>query len=135
MDFNIITPADLAKGGTIAGGTRKQRDPDDWIGRLTKEIPAEVIAVYLTVAGIVKSISNSSEQNILFWVVFIILLVLTPFYQWRVKKIKRWLQIGLSTGAFFIWIFTLPMKIRIQTGPAMPTRCATRYTASKQRGP
>lgn len=108
MEFTVVTRADLTdKGGIIAGGVRKQREPDNWVGRLTKEIPADVIAVYLTAAGIVKSINDLGEQKILYWVVFVLLLVMTPLYQWRIKKVVKWQQIALSTGAFLVWVFSL----------------------------
>lgn len=112
MEFTIVTSADLMdKGGELAGfddtPAPKQKEPDNWVGRVIKEIPADVIAVYLAVAGIIKSINNASVQNNFHWVVFFLLLVMTPLYQWRVKKITKWLQIGLSTVAFLVWVFSI----------------------------
>lgn len=108
MEFTIVTSRDLAdKGGTIASNGRRQREPDNWAARLAKEIPADVITVYLASVGIIRGINNSSEQNIFYWVVFAFLLVITPFYQWRIKKITKWQQIVLSTGALAIWVFSL----------------------------
>lgn len=87
--------------------------PDDYQSRLLKYIPAEVVAVYLTLEGIVKSAAD--QQIWLLWVIFGLLLIGTPLYLWRVAKVPRKVQLSISTIAFAVWIFALGGPFASQT--------------------
>jgi len=80
--------------------------PDDYLSRLIKYIPAEVVAVYLAMQAIVSSATDAPGW--LIWAVFGGLLVLTPLYLRRVARVDKWVQISLSALAFVVWVFALP---------------------------
>jgi len=81
------------------------RSADSYADRLLKYIPSEVIAVYLTVDAILKSATDMRIPVL--WVVFLVLLVATPFYLWRVANIVKKDQIAISTLAFIVWVFAM----------------------------
>ena len=87
-----------------------QEKVDGYQERLLKYIPADINAIWIFVTGIVKS-DNSIPQSTALWIVFVILLILTPFWIWHgtkeSKKPVATTQIIVSTVAFFVWVFAL----------------------------
>lgn len=80
---------------------------DDYKSRLLKYIPAEIIAVYLTMDGVVKSAAAQLSVAQIEWVIFVILLVATPLYLWRIAGVTKIVQLCVSTISFAVWVFTL----------------------------
>jgi hypothetical protein len=125
MRREIITPQDTdsasfrtATGGHVAATRTTQVEPptDDYSSRLIKYIPAEVVAVYLTVQSAILAAVPSAEsgtqtttvdQPALFWGVFVILLVLTPLYLLRTQGVTKKVQLIISTLSFAVWVFTI----------------------------
>ncbi len=91
---------------TLAEGASESQ-VDDYSTRLLKYIPAEVIAVYVFVEGIIKSSSDASSIQTLLWIAFAAIFVLTPLYLWRVQKVQKWVQVVVSTIAFAVWVFSI----------------------------
>jgi hypothetical protein len=89
-------PAAPAEGGA-----------DRYQDRLIKYIPADVIAVYLAIAGILKTATAHVPIHVLQWVVFLILVPGTWLYLWRVAKVSKWQQIVISVIAYVVWVFSL----------------------------
>lgn len=93
----------------LESGTSKAA-VDGYQDRLIKYIPADVNAAWLALTGIVQS-ATTIPQNTVLWVLFVILLVLTPIWTWQQtsvpKKPPAKTQIVVSTGAFFVWVFAL----------------------------
>lgn len=89
----------------------EQQIPDGYLDRLIKYIPAEIVAAYLTMQNIVATMAESIRPFWIEWAVFGALLLLTPLYIWRVTRAPglppAWLQIGISTLSFAIWVFAL----------------------------
>jgi hypothetical protein len=79
---------------------------DSYSDRLLKYIPPEVIALYLTLVGIVSASANN-DTNALRWGVLGFCLVGTPLYLWRVAKVRKALQLIISTVGFAVWAFSL----------------------------
>lgn len=83
---------------------------DGYQDRLLKYIPADINAAWLALTGIVKSVTTIPQSTVL-WILFGILLVLTPFWTWQQtsepRKPPALTQILVSTGAFFVWVFAL----------------------------
>src|SRR5215216_2441829 len=110
MGRTIITAQDLAdRGGRpTVSAAAAARPPDDFLDRLIKYIPADVIAAYLTIDNILKGgLKDPQRLPTYLWAVFAILLILTPLYLWRVAGVTKWEQIGLSAVAFAVWVFAL----------------------------
>lgn len=91
---------------TMAEGT-VETQADDYSTRLLKYIPAEVVAVYVFVEGLVKQSSDTSSIQTLLWIVFVAIFFMTPLYLWRVQKVQKWIQLVVSTIAFAVWVFSL----------------------------
>ncbi|MBX9941112.1 MAG: hypothetical protein K2Y32_17755 [Candidatus Obscuribacterales bacterium] len=87
------------------------KDTDSYFEKLIRYIPADIVAGYVALDGILKEGGNSPLW--LTWAVFIALLSLTPLYVCYVKteppgivssKTFYWLA---STLAFAVWVFAL----------------------------
>jgi|SRR5215208_2066691 len=82
--------------------------PDDYVDRLLKYIPAESVALYLTLQGIILSgAAEAPNLNTWLWFILGIGLIGTTLYQWRVLKIEKVVQLAVSTAAFGVWVFAL----------------------------
>src|SRR5260370_41036600 len=84
---------------------------DDYLGRLVKYVPAEIIALYLTVAGIIPPDPTGRPRATVPWVVFFGCLVLVPVFTWvattRHGRPPLTAQGVISTLAFPIWVFAI----------------------------
>jgi len=79
---------------------------DGYLSRLVKYIPSEVIAIYLTLEGIVKA-SEQRTNAPLFWCIFLFCLGGTWLWLRRIGKVERRSQILLSILAFAVWVFSI----------------------------
>jgi hypothetical protein len=79
---------------------------DDYLDRLLKYIPVEIIGVYLALTGVVASINDTDPRPWL-WVAFIFGLAITPIYLHQEMKVRSPIQIAVSTFAFLAWAFAL----------------------------
>lgn len=78
---------------------------DYYMAKLIKYIPSEVIALYLTLDAIVRS---TKEVNpLLYWFIFIFGVIVTPFYLWKINRIRKKLRLIIPTIAFFVWVFAM----------------------------
>jgi hypothetical protein len=81
--------------------------PDEYLSKVIKLIPAEVVSLYVALAGIIGAAGQNVNIPLLFWIVFIVCLVGTPLYLMRITKVSNLLQIGITTVAFAVWVFAL----------------------------
>jgi len=89
-------------------GSAPPPTPDDYTDRLLKYIPAESVALYLTLQGIILSGAGEAPNlNTWLWFILVIGLISTVLYQWRVLKIGKVVQLAVSTVAFGVWVFAL----------------------------
>ncbi len=91
------------------GGDAAAPSADDYKDRLFKYIPADVIALYLTLDGILATAAPAENLPLdaLRWIVAGVVFVLTPLYLARVAKVTKRKQIAISTSAFAVWAFYL----------------------------
>jgi len=93
----------------LESGTSKEA-VDGYQDRLLKYIPADVNTAWLALTGVVKS-ATSIQQSMVLWILFGILLILTPIWTWKETsqpdKPPATTQIVVSTGAFLVWAFAL----------------------------
>ncbi|YAF95836.1 MAG: hypothetical protein AB3A66_25425 [Nodularia sp. CChRGM 3473] len=114
MKREVITKRDVQNiqknvepyAGAIDNPSIPERD--DYQSKLLKYIPTEVVALYFTLDNILKS-SVADQQSIqtLLWIIFILLIISTPIYLWRVTKVRKKIQLMISTLAFIVWVFAL----------------------------
>lgn len=94
---------------TTAGGGGSTL-PDSYFDRVLKYIPADVVAAWVTVNGLVAQGSDPGRETFL-WVAFALGLVLTLW--WTLRQTAEparqplWPQVWISTGAFAVWVFAL----------------------------
>jgi len=81
--------------------------PDDYGARLLKYIPAEIVAVYLTLDRIANSATGQLPIEPTLWTVFLILVIATPLFLWRVTNVRKGSQLAISTASFAVWVFAM----------------------------
>ena len=102
----VIRESDLTGTANLA---LRDKEADDYSGRLLKYIPAETVAGFATINGLLSAVS---DVPVLFqWTVFVILTALTVGYAWKSTQIKGMktprLQICIQTGGFVVWVASL----------------------------
>lgn len=84
-------------------------EPDDYFSKVVKYIPAEIVAGFVTLNGIL--LGDATIPQTVYWLVFVGLLALTPIYTWRVTRAANfpvaYSQIIVATVSFAIWVFAL----------------------------
>ncbi len=92
---------------------RSVKSADDYLSRVLKHIPSEIVMAYVAIDGILRTSYNpniaSERQTLqtLLWVTFGILTVLTPLWLLRVMCVRRPLQLFVSTLSVPVWLFAL----------------------------
>ena len=79
--------------------------PDTYRSRILKYIPAEVIALYVTLDALIRS--SAKDHVGLQWIIFGFCIIAVILYLWRVQKVSKWKQILISSVSFFVWIFAI----------------------------
>ena len=84
---------------------------DDYLGRLLKYIPAEIVGFYLVAAGLISPKPDAPNITGL-WVVFALGFILCVLYFWIATsrdegKGPLWSQIALATSAYPVWVFAM----------------------------
>jgi hypothetical protein len=97
--------------GTATPKLGENDKPEEYLGRLVKYIPAEIVAIYLAATGFVPA-ADESRQTWL-WIIFGACAVLTPIYfiiatrDVKQKKKPLFIQVLLATVAFPVWVFAV----------------------------
>ncbi len=101
------------KAHKTASTSPRKEVPDDYFDRMMKLTPVETIAAFVIINNMVvkAAIGSSSVIATISWLVFVILIVLTPIWLLRrsreVGKAPPYRQIILSTLGFIVWVFAL----------------------------
>ena len=119
-------PREIAFGG-VAGktadgtGTRDQVETrsDNYAERLLKMIPAESVALFITLEGIISQSPDSKLFGILTWSVFGICLLFTPLYLRSIGGVKKISQILITMIAFVIWALTIGDSLQTAIGACL----------------
>lgn len=108
MPRTIVTQRDIdAAPATTGTPAPREVRTDDFNTRVLKYIPAEVIAVYVFIQGVINQADPSTPNETLLWIAFGVLLALTPLYLWRVQNVTKAVQLVICTVAFAVWVFSL----------------------------
>jgi hypothetical protein len=94
MKRTIITKKDVSRMG--------DNQVDNYIERLFKYIPSEIVALYLAILPYLKNATQSTE-----YLIAILLTAATFLYLLLVQKVKKPLQLLLSCTCFVLWVFAL----------------------------
>jgi len=93
--------------------TRTVHRADDYMSRLLKYIPSEIVMAYISIDGVLRTCYNpnlwADRQMLsrLLWIVSGILTVLTPLWLWRVMRVRNFSQLFISTISVPVWLFAL----------------------------
>jgi hypothetical protein len=113
MAREVITSRDIQKNnqsgttGKLPAGTTYPATEDGYFDRLFKYIPAELVAGYIFVLGVVKQLTDAGEIKVFQWLLFVVFCILTPLYLWRVQKVLKLQQHIISLLSFIVWAFAL----------------------------
>ena len=108
--------ATVAAGGAVAATSAAATAPggvavpseDDYLTKVVKYIPPEVLAAYLFMAGVIDSnVTGRHVHAIWLGGLLIGILVLTIPYDLRVLKIVRWSQIAMSVLGIAVYVFAV----------------------------
>lgn len=84
---------------------------DGYFDRLLKYIPADVVGLWLTGSGLIRSQADDTSRVGLLWLLFVVGVVLAFFWTRKQTaepgKPTAWRQILLACGAFFVWVFAI----------------------------
>jgi hypothetical protein len=86
--------------------TTAGQEVDDYPSRVVKSIPADVVAAWLAITAL---LGGTGTRLALLWVVFVVLVAVTPLWTLRTTRDPQrppaWLQAAVSTLAFVVWAF------------------------------
>lgn len=80
-------------------------EADKYTDRLLKYIPAEVISLYLALDAIIRPTGQDNQW--LHWGIFLFGILGTFLYMKRITKVEKITQIGISIGAYIVWVLAL----------------------------
>ncbi len=88
----------------------------DYVERVAKYIPAEIVAGYMSIIGMIEAADPSNNARLgLAWGLFAIGLIATPIYLTIVgsPKGQQKITVWISTFAFLVWAYALggPFKM------------------------
>ena len=93
-----------------AAGVTPPVEFDSYFDKAVKYIPADIVAAWVAVTGLVSSARDIPQQAVL-WVAFGIGLLLTAWWTWKQAaapgRRPPVTQAIISTGAFAVWVFAL----------------------------
>lgn len=98
-----------AEAGAVASSpVLTAEKPDDYRDRLMKYIPADIVAIYLSLLALIKAANPDKTPIIAIeWAIFGIIFVVSVPWQRKVVKIDKWQQVVIGTVAFVLWAITL----------------------------
>jgi hypothetical protein len=86
---------------------------DNYMSRVLKNIPSEIVMAYIAIDGVLRTSYNpnvwAERQTLqtLLWGTLVTLTVLTPLWLWRVMGVRRASQLFVSTLSVLVWLFAL----------------------------
>ncbi len=109
---------------------------DDYMSRVLKHIPTEIVMAYVSIEGVLRTTYNPGvphERDLLLkllWGVAVALTVITPLWLWRVMRVKRLEQLVISTLSVPVWLFALggPFAFQPWYKPALGAVVLPLYT-------
>jgi hypothetical protein len=88
--------------------TGNVKSQDDYIQKTAKLIPAEALALYLTVSGQIKAaggIETVDRQQMTLAAAVFMGLVIVPFVLYKLQHVRSRVHYAISIFAFALWVF------------------------------
>ena len=95
---------------TPAKGLGAARPVDTYFDKVVKNIPADIVAAWVTVTGLISAASDVPVATVL-WIAFVFGMVLTFF--WTLRQTREpgqppaYTQSAIAAGAFVVWVMAL----------------------------
>jgi len=109
----FITKSSLIKFQSSGGSDQIFQDnntgtvkTDNYFQIVMKLIPSEIVTTYMTLFAFVSK-GPLDLIKPLGWFLFLICLLLTPVYLYKIYKLKSWYQHLLSATAFITWAMAI----------------------------
>jgi hypothetical protein len=83
------------------------RELDSYKEKLLKLIPAEIVAAFLALKGLMDAAQQVPGVWTVQWIVFAGMLILTPLIYWKAYGVRDLRQHIITTVAFIVWVFTI----------------------------
>ena len=80
---------------------RQIKTTEDYMGRLLKLIPSEMVTAYMAIQGFIPG----EQAKLGLSVISLVILVLTPLYLKFVQKVESNTQVAISTLSFIVWLY------------------------------
>ena len=97
---------------------RTIRPNQEYKDKLLKLIPTEIVGGYMVIHGILSGqtiqIGETDITQAVAWLVFAVLLILTPLYLAKIHKVTQKAQLTLTTIAFAVWAYTIGGPFQMQ---------------------
>ena len=115
---------------------RTVKQADNYLTRVLKHIPSEIVMAYVSIEGVLRTTynpNNPAERETLstiLWIVTLALTLITPFWLFRVMRVKRPSQLFISTLSVPVWLFALggPFALEDWYRPAFGSIVLPLYT-------
>lgn len=95
--------------GSTAPQAAADQDPsskeDSYLNRLSKFIPSEVLALYVTLGSALKA--DAAMPAHLYWFVLFFCAASTWVYLRKFQRVTSRVQLAISVGAFLVWAFAM----------------------------
>ena len=125
MNRRIVSPGFLSNSPSLQNNMAKEVAAlpplDSYYDRLFKYIPADLVAGWITVKGIIASVPGDPKENI-YWICFAAGVIFTILWTFKLTSVDghkpAWLQIIIATVAFVVWVVVTgePFKIEPYIG-------------------
>lgn len=104
----LASRAAVSAGASTGPGGVPVPTGDDYLTKVVKYVPIEVLGAYLLIAGTIKS-NVTAKHDLAAWLGYVLLGFgpLTLLYAWRVLKISRLTQLLMSVVAMGVYVFAL----------------------------
>ncbi len=104
-DDAILPPAAPSSAAPSSAEGDLYPEADKYTTKLLKYIPAEVIALYLTLDTLIRSADQIPVA--VYWGIFLFGIIATYLYLWRVENVAKQGQLVISMLAYCIWVFAI----------------------------
>ena len=108
MKREVLTSKDIKSGSfpKVLGGDTVPTGKDQYVDRLLKYIPAEIVALYIFILGILQRLAGGGEE-VIHWIVFAVFCILTYLYLRKMLHVAKLQQLIISVLAYAVWVFAL----------------------------
>jgi hypothetical protein len=105
-NINVATRGEIPELHQEGTPATTQTAPDNYTSQIVKLIPADLVGVYLGVQNVFASL-NGKPQFYAQCAVFLIILVIAPFYLKKVAGMTDGRQRMVSIISYFVWALSL----------------------------